>query len=84
MNTGMADSRSYMHNLHYPLNTCKLKNYSELCERVVKKFSKSLYEEEFKVGQLSNIRLDSYSGFKLDLTYAGEEMRRMLDIELWQ
>ena len=48
-----------------------------------KNFS-DLYEEQSKYGQLSNEYLNSYSGFRRNINYAGTKVNRMSDVESWQ
>ena len=84
IDNGMIDAKSYSYpDIDSLVKTCKTTKFTkEILGTISKKF-KSMYDEQVKIGHLSDDFMEGY-GFKVDLNYVGDEIRRLSTCEAWQ
>ena len=80
----MINSKSYSDpDLDSLVKTCKtVKFTTQILGTIGKKFT-SIYEEQVRTGHLSDQFMEGY-GFKVDLNYVGDKIRRVSSYEAWQ
>ena len=80
----MIDTKSYSYpDLNSIVKTCKtVKFTTEMLGTIGKNFT-SIYEEQVRTGHLNDQFMEGY-GFKVDLNYVGDKIRRVSTCEAWQ